>query len=210
MSEGRLTVVTGQSRWGKSYFVNQQIKKCPRVLVYDPKGKPDEWPGLYKVKSIHSMIAAMKKTGKGPGRYRLIDEQLQHFDHFCRAALVWSKQFGPCVIIADELAEVTSPSKAPKGWGTVCRTVLGFGSDVYAVTQRPAESDKTCFGNASEFVCFGMARKRDREYMAAEMDIDVRFLSSLQKYECIRREVGGDWCKQLKHGEQLTSSDIVH
>ncbi|MDO8416652.1 MAG: hypothetical protein Q7S87_10630 [Agitococcus sp.] len=49
-----------------------------------------------------------------------------------------------------------------------------YGANIYGITQRPAESDKTLFGNCHVIHCCYMQWANDRAYMAAELDMTVQ------------------------------------
>lgn len=182
MDDGRLEVVCGRSRSGKTYYVSREIKKLPRVFVYDPKGHPDDYPGFYTVHTLRQLqahtIEQLKRRHNV--RVRLADPGLSQFDDFCKLMFRFvSARLAPFVVVVDELSNMTTPGKAPPGWGRLCRQICGFGVSVYALTQRPAESDKTCFGNAHQLTVFKMTRADDRKYMAREMSIDPATLNAL-------------------------------
>lgn len=181
MADGKTTIVTGASRSGKTYFVTREMMKRRRVVLYDPKAHPKEWPEFIttrKSKTLGQLIFAQENK---PFKIRVGDSSLKEFDEFC----YWVTKFARTrhgvglVVIVDELAAVTGPAKAPKPWGDMVRTLKGFGVDLYAITQRPAESDKTCFGNADRFVSFYMTRKNDRKNMASEMNIEQSIIDNL-------------------------------
>ena len=86
--------------------------------------------------------------------------------------LVW----GWATVVVEELADVTSSSKAPQGWGDVLRKGRAIGLKIYGLTQRPAESDKTIIGNASLFHAGRQSRSADRKYMAAELNLSAEDL----------------------------------
>jgi hypothetical protein len=178
--DGRLVVVTGRSRTGKSRYVAGATAGARRLLVYDPKGDPRDYPGTHATRSPRALAGALAKAAAGPGRYRLIDTGAAHFERFCATAIAWGVGYGPIVVVADELAEVTSPGKAPRAWGRLVRQGLGFGIDIYAITQRPAESDKTTIGAFSEWVTFGLQRRADRTYVAGELDLDPAQIAALR------------------------------
>jgi hypothetical protein len=66
------------------------------------------------------------------------------------------------------------------------RRGLKRGIDIYAISQRWAEADKTAFGNASEYICFRMSSALDIEYVAKRTRIDADKLSGLKPLEYIR------------------------
>lgn len=111
------------------------------------------------------------------------------FDGFCRLAYIAMRAHpGEVTVIVEELADVTSPGKAPPGWGVIVRRGLRYGPQLYAVTQRPSESDKTVMGNASIFHCHSMARADDARYMAREMRIDQEKIDALRPLQFIERD----------------------
>lgn len=94
-------------------------------------------------------------------------------------------------IVAEELADVTSPAKAPEGWGMLIRRCRKYGGDVYGITQRPAESDKTLFGNCMVLHVCGLQRANDRKYVAMELDMPVSDIAALsrEKLEFIHKDM---------------------
>lgn len=187
MQDGVLYVATGSSRSGKTAWIKKRIARARRLLVWDPK--PDYCAGKYPLKNVHvvrtkaELFKAVQV--KGPARivfHTRTDPAL--FGWWSRCAYVFAR-LAPAVIVAEETADVTSPGKAPMYWGELCRKVLGTGSDLYAVTQRPAESDKTAVGNAGVFHVCRMSRRKDRKYMAEELDVAESSIASLKADEAV-------------------------
>lgn len=178
--DGKLIIVTGKSRSGKSAWTKKQLNalaaRIGREIVFDIKG---EYANGYRVVDSLSELGALLQSTPGPLRvaYRPISPK-KDFGLWAKMAFTWCKM-SPCVIVAEELADVTTPAKAPDGWGQVCRQSLGFGGWVFAITQRPSESDKTAIGNASLIHCCKMARADDRRYMAKELDVPVTAIDEL-------------------------------
>jgi hypothetical protein len=88
----------------------------------------------------------------------------------------------------EELADVTSPGKAPVYWGEIVRKGLRYGPQIYALTQRPSESDKTVMGNVSIIHCHQMARSEDSAYMARELRIELALVDHLLPFHWIERD----------------------
>lgn len=177
--DGSLTVVCGKSRSGKSAWVKDRIKNDPRVIVFDIKGEYDDEMGFEVFEDLENLIERLEhETGAARIAYRPMTP-MKEFGPWCRAAFTWCKM-APCTILAEELADVTTPAKAPDGWGQVCRQAQGFGAKIFAITQRPSESDKTALGNATLIHCCQMVRAQDRAYMAREMDCEDGKINSLQ------------------------------
>jgi len=129
-----------------------------------------------------------------------VPSRLSEFGDFCRLAYAWGmcgneiNQHTTC--IAEELADVTSPGKAPETWGVMLRQGLGWGMNIYGVSQRPAESDKTIMGNLTFIHAHFMSRAQDRKYIAEEMDINPDDIKALEQYKWIESWAG----REIKRG----------
>ncbi|MCL1072999.1 hypothetical protein [Shewanella dokdonensis] len=87
------------------------------------------------------------------------------FEFWAACAFAWCN----ACIVAEELADVTTAGKAPPHWGQVVRRGRARGlAPIFAITQRPSESDKTTVGNATLVRCGRLNRANDRKYMAQE------------------------------------------
>ncbi|MGI2045754.1 hypothetical protein [Shewanella oncorhynchi] len=60
---------------------------------------------------------------------------------------------------------------------------------IFALTQRPAESDKTALGNATIIRCGRLSRAADRRMMAAEMDISPSVLAKLVPLDYVMKDM---------------------
>lgn len=187
--EGTLKVVAGRSRSGKTCYVKADIHDHQRILAWDIERDYEEMRGFVVARNKAELIAIMKKAGAGACRIAYQTKRKADFDFFCRAAMAWV-EVAPLTMIAEELADVTTPAKAPDGWGECVRKGMKRGLTMYAVSQRPAEADKTSIGNAKEIICFHLTRAADRKYMAAEMDLQPEQIAALETLQYIRFEVG--------------------
>jgi hypothetical protein len=186
--DGTLVAVAGVSRSGKTLWTAQRVKRTRSLLVWDIK--QGEWGTRYGCARV-STLAELRELVKSPRPARLAFfnpvGMVSMFDAFCRLAWVWLRLTGG-TLIAEETASVTSPGKAPEAWGDICRQAMGFGCDVYAITQRPAESDKTALGNALLVHCGMMGTPRDRVTMADYLDVDQADVGKLKPLEYIERD----------------------
>lgn len=89
-------------------------------------------------------------------------------------------------MIAEELADVTSPGKAPAAWGALVRRGLKRGVTLYAISQRWAEADKTALGNASEFVIFRQSSADDVRYLVKKTRLPGAEIDRLAPLEFVR------------------------
>lgn len=177
-----ITLVCGASGSGKTAWLIQRIRRAKRVVVWDMKGEYARDHGFILLSDKSQLIDTLRRSRAGRFAFRSIVPA--DFDFFCRAAYAWGK----CVVIAEELADVTAPGKAPLGWGMVVRRGRDRALEVYGVTQRPAESDKTIIGNATLMHCAMLPRFADRQYMAREMDYPAEKITALQPLEWVERE----------------------
>lgn len=168
------------------------------MLVWDPQGS---WPADpdNRVKAISSLVdlVAMAKHNAGPKRVAFVGHYSKAtFQSWARCAYLWGV-LAPCTAVAEELAMVTNPGKAPAGWHRLVSGGLKYGIDIIAITQRPSESDSTVMGNATRLRCFRMQRKRDREMMAGELDIPVEKITRLAPLHYVERMAG---CAEIVEG----------
>lgn len=148
------------------------------------------WRGAVKVSTLTDLADQVRAFGRGNGHVIYTPDRLDDFGAWSRVAFAMGI-IAPCSVVAEELADVTTPGKAPDGWGNLVRQGLGYGINIYAVTQRPAESDKTVMGNWTYLHTHHMTRHRDRVRMAEEMDIDPAKIQALRKYQWIERWADG-------------------
>lgn len=185
--DGRLYVVAGASRTGKTAWTSRQVRGAPRAMAWDPEAQWCDLPGWRKV----STRAELWEYAQKPGSYKVAfvpgPDMRTDFDFWCECVFYAGRFRGPLVAVAEELADVTTPAKAPGAWGILLRRGLKRGITIYAISQRWAEADKTAIGNASAFVCFAM-RGDDVDYMARKTRIPVEKLQRLQALEWVQAD----------------------
>lgn len=177
----QVIVVCGSSGSGKSGWVKHRVAAKPRAIAWDVD---DEYSGIRGWRRIDNLVELVRTLQRSPtGRFAFVPKSLAQFELWARAAFAW----GECAAIAEELADVTSPGKAPAGWGQLVRRGRKRAIELYAVTQRPSESDKTVFGNATLFHVCALARDADRAYMARELDVDQARIDELRPLAYIEK-----------------------
>lgn len=178
-ADGRLYVIGGASRSGKTAWTRRQAAKQARVMAWDPEAQWCDVPGFRKVTTPAELIAWAQK----PGAYRVAfvagGDLKKAFDLFCGCAMYAGRHVGPLHVIAEELADVTTPSKAPGNWGILVRRGLKRGVTIWAISQRWAEADKTAVGNASDFVVFRQSSGDDVRYLTRKTRIPEAEIESL-------------------------------
>lgn len=186
--QAQIKYICGASGSGKSWYVKEQIKSAQRLIIFDPD---DEYKALTNVtvNALHELAAALAKAGeKGRLKIRIVGNGKRIFEGFARCAFAW----GNCVAVAEEIAGVTSPSKAPDAWHTLVSRGRKRGITIYAVTQRPAEADKTVLGNASHLHAGRLSRLKDQKYIADELNLHIDYIKNLANLEYYERNMSAD------------------
>lgn len=177
-----IVLVCGSAGSGKSAWVKQETKSHKRVVVWDCEQEYCTLPNYVTVASLPELGLLLSKSKTG--RFAYVPRSMDDFNTFCKMGFAW----GNCTVIAEEISSVTSPGKAPDGWGDLVRRGRKRGCSIYGVTQRPAESDKTILGNASRVHVGRLTRSKDRAYMAAELDCKQADLDVLLPLEWLEKQ----------------------
>lgn len=170
--------ICGNSGTGKSSHIKLTIEKAKRVIVYDPDDEYSEQRGFIRVSKAADLASLLQQNANAPLKVAFVPTRttVKAFEFFARAAFVW----GNCVAVAEEIADVTSAGKAPPNWGTLIRRGRKYGIKILAVTQRPAEADKTILSNAAVIRCCALGRMADRKAIASEIDVNVDLIAKMK------------------------------
>jgi hypothetical protein len=195
-SDGRLIVIGGASRSGKTAWARREVAKDRRVIAWDPEDQWSHERGYHRITNRAGLLAAAKKPG--PGRYAFVagGDLKAEFNFWAGCVMYAGRYVEPLTAIAEELADVTSQAKAPGNWGILLRRGLKRGINIFAISQRWAEADKTAMGNASEFLIFRQATGDDARYMARKTRVPEEEINALRPLDFIRYDSGtGDKLK---------------
>jgi hypothetical protein len=184
-NDGRLYVISGASRSGKTALCTRLLKSERRAVAWDPEDQWASLPGWRKVTNRRELFEAMRTPGYMRLAYVCGGDLKAEFDFLCACVLHAGRFVAPLVFVAEELADVTTPAKAPNNWGILVRRGLKRGISIYAISQRWAEADKTAFGNASEYIVFP-SRADDIGYIARKTGLPEIEVAALVPLEYIR------------------------
>lgn len=183
VKSGILTACIGSSRSGKSQYTFEQLRTTPhanRLLVWDIKG---EYKTQYRARNKAELVRLITHFQGNPATIAYTSDNLSDFDFFCKCAQQFVKGHfavgSQCVLVFEETADVTTPAKAPPEYGIILRRYLSYGVDIYAITQRPAESDKTAVGNASVLHVCRLNLQPDRKSAANNTGLPAGEIESL-------------------------------
>lgn len=173
--------VCGNSGTGKSSRLKELIAKANRVIAFDPDDEYGELAGFVRVTTHAELVARLQGNPSSNLKIAFVAEGKESFEFWCECVFLW----GNCIAIAEEIADVTSAGKAPPKWGTLSRRGRKYGVLICAVTQRPAEADKTILAQAAIIRCCALGRDPDRKAMALEMNIPVVEIAMLKPLDWI-------------------------
>lgn len=188
-TDGRLVVIGGASRSGKTAYTRKAVASSRRVLAYDPEAQWCELPGWRGITSRALFLQAATQPGPLKLAYVAGGNLADEFGFFSGVAMYAGRYVAPLDVIAEELADVTTPAKAPGNWGILLRRGLKRGITIYAISQRWAEADKTAVGNASEFVLFRQSSADDIRYLTRKTRLPEDQLMGLKPLEWVRFDV---------------------
>jgi hypothetical protein len=193
-NDGRLIVIGGASRSGKTAWVKKATRAERRIVAWDPEDQWSQESGYRKITTRAALLEAIQTPGHVRLAYVAGGKLAEEFDYWAGCVMYAGRYVAPLACIAEELSDVTTPSKAPGNWGILLRRGLKRGITIYAISQRWAEADKTAMGNASEFVLFRQATADDTAYLSRKTRVPLDMLDGLAPlefvhYDAIGREV---------------------
>lgn len=159
--------LVGATDTGKTTWLLRQLAalKPRRLVVWDTKGEFARKGLARPVSSLCELRELLKDNAAGWFAYQ--PHAMGVFDVFCWMVYCW----GRCDLVVEELAEVTHPGKAPQWWGNAIRRGRDRGLRVWATSQRPAEADKTIYGNFTRLQVHQLMRLKDRREVAGELGV---------------------------------------
>lgn len=183
--DGSLYVVGGASRSGKTAWTRQQTRQAARCWAWDPEAQWCELPGWRRVTTRAELLRCAEMPGPQRVAYVAGGALAAEFDFWAGCVMYAGRYVAPLVCVAEELADVTTPAKAPGNWGILLRRGLKRGISIYAISQRWSEADKTAVGNASAFVLFRLSSGDDIRYMSRKTRVPEAELIGLKRLEFV-------------------------
>lgn len=201
----KIEAYIGQSGSGKGVSIRRRLADLApaRLLIYDPRSEyADLAPAMKLPDLAKGFLSSAGKPFKAryvpTGRIPLRDE----FDILCRVAF----EAGDLVLLADELAEVTTPSWAPAAWRVCCSQGRHKALHIIGAAQRPAQIDKTFLGNTTLVRVGSLGFDDDVRVMAACMRAPVPLVAGLQALEL---PGGGARMEMLERNRKAGTFELV-
>lgn len=186
--DGRLYVIAGASRSGKTAWTVRQVKTARRVFAWDPEAQWCELPGWRKVTTRAGMLDAAQRPGPQRIAYVAGGALAAEFDFWAGCVMYAGRYVEPLEAIAEELADVTTPAKAPGNWGILIRRGLKRGITLRCISQRWSEADKTAVGNASDFVIFRQSSGDDVRYLSRKTRVQESEINDLAPLQFVHMD----------------------
>lgn len=187
-----IVAVLGGSGTGKSAWVKQQLRadRPPRLMIWDPEG---EYADLaHQVTDPRELMHLASFDRFALAFYGSADPEAagREFEFVCRLAFELASRKGrPCTFVADELQEVTKPSKAPPHWAAIVRRGRKHGMTVYGIGQRPAEMDKTIYSQPSLLHVGRLTYTEDQRRFAVALNVRPADIAGLADCEYLERDM---------------------
>lgn len=179
--ENNHILAIGKSGSGKTFFIkNLDLikKRGSRVVYWDPYESHD----CHYSKSLGGfarVFLAAIKSGKGFKIGLSVNPTLESFEKFCQMVWVAADGKKQLIVVVEELADVSKPSKASEYWGQLTRVGRKYGLIVIPATQRPQEVDKTVFTQVSR-VWVGLVSPYDHNYVEKSTGIEKGGLEKIK------------------------------
>ncbi len=177
--------IVGATDTGKTTWLLTQLKGARRLVVWDIKGEFARKGLARPVWSLRDLHACLKASRSGWFAYQ--PKNMDDFAMFCRLAFAW----GRCDLVVEELTDVTSPGRAPLWWGIVIRRGRDQHLRVWATAQRPAEADKTIYGNRTFLHAHQLVRLKDRREIASELGVSLDEVDAVRGFDWIAADRAG-------------------
>lgn len=178
----RIEAYVGASGSGKGVSINARLAelKPPRLLIWDPRG---EYAKHARAVSLQTAVATVAASNGGLFRLRVVHDgktpPADAFGLLCKLAFT----AGDCMLLAEELSDVTTASHAPPAWRQVITQGRHQGLHVLGAAQRPALIDKTFLGNCTYIRCFTLRYSDDRMAMSKALDVPLADVTELATIE---------------------------
>lgn len=160
--------VMGATGSGKSVAIKAELRKrkARRLVIFDPE---EEYLAFgRRVERLADVVSVLSQCGHDKG-FRLVfvphadpAKAEAQFEVLCRAAF----HAGNVLLVAEELAAVTKPTKAPVGWGMASTRGRKRGVSIIGASQRPAQIDKAFLSGCTRVRSGRLLYEDDAQVMA--------------------------------------------
>jgi hypothetical protein len=187
-ADGVLVAVMGKTRSGKTGWTAQQVEQKTRLLVWDSMG---QWATDFNCRPVREWSELAKVCRSDAPDERVAFQckvTRDNFEIFCALAMIFIKMRVSTVVV-EEISDVSPPGKASANWGELIRKGLRYEPHIFALTQRPQESDKTLLSMATIYHCHVQTFPTDNEYVAKKvLGVPLEKVEALRGLEFIEKD----------------------
>lgn len=189
----RIVFACGRPGSGKSHFVKACLSadRPQRLIIFDPDGEYGALAHTVTSAQDFARIAQANRYAVAFVPSMLPDIAQEQFEYVCKVAFEIAAAGRPVTLAADELQQVTTPSKAPPWWAACVRRGRKYGMTVYGAAQRPAEIDKTIYSNATTIRTGGLLFADDQQVIARALGVPAADVAALSGHQWIMRDDSG-------------------
>lgn len=173
--------ILGQSGCGKGLLAKSKLRKLKpkRLIILDTKDENGEF-----AERVDTLADLAKATFKKEFKVRYVPrgvtkkQRQEEFEAVCRIA----SKAGNCVYLVEELGRYTNASYAPPAWADCCNDGRHDALHIIALSQFPAQIDKSFLSNTTEIWVGFLGEKPHREAVAERLDITPDEIKALPDF----------------------------
>lgn len=180
----RIEAYIGASGSGKGVSINARLAelKPARLIIWDPRNEYGAHARRFD--NLRDLVGAWRQAGgSGSLRTRYVAGPSLPLPEAFGIVCALAFSVGECTLLAEELSDVTTASRAPPAWRRAITQGRHVGLHIIGAAQRPALIDKTFLGNSTYIRCFTLRYREDRRAMAAALDVDEQRVAELATVE---------------------------
>ena len=185
--QNRIVGVVGRKGAGKSFWLAEHLRYCPRLVVFDVLGEYNSIPNrIESLKRFERFLKESRDKETFACSYVPGGEPEQEIEDVSR--LVYER--GNLCLVCEEIALYTQPGSAPPLFGKLVRTGRHKRIDVCWATQRPAECAKSITALTDLWVLFSLTEPRDLDAIGTRCGFEIaRKVEELRDHEHILWDV---------------------
>lgn len=209
--QANIAGIFGASGSGKSSLQKLELLdvRPPRLMIWDPKREYRTFG--QSVSTLEDVARLVHRTA--PFRVvfhpqRTVKAMKTQYHGFCSLAdQVSDPELGgtPLFFVGDELADPTEPNWAPEGWERLTRQGRHAGLVIRGLTQRPADIDKSFYGNLTHIAVFRQNADGDVDRLAKILGVEKSVVMGLMQLQWIERNLQTGVLSEKK---SLTAADL--
>lgn len=187
--------IFGASGSGKSSLQKLELLELQpaRLLLWDPKREYRRFGVAVETIEDLAKVVRRAKPFRVVFHPRRTRRQMKtQFNAFCTIGdRLGDPELGgtPLWLVADELADVTEPGWAPEGWERVTRQGRHAGLTIRGLSQRPADIDKSFYGNLTHIAVFRQNAEGDVDRLAKILRVPKESIGALRQLEWVERNL---------------------